>query len=29
MAEFDYNTRMAITNRRKEELYRRVERITG
>lgn len=29
MAEFDYNTRMAITNRRKEELNRRIERIAG
>ena len=29
MAEFDYNTRRAITDRRKEELNRRIERITG
>ncbi len=29
MAEFDYNTRRAVTDRRKEELNRRIERITG
>ena len=29
MAEFDYNIRRAITDRRKEELNRRIERITG
>ncbi len=29
MAEFDYNTRRAITDRRKGELNRRIERITG
>lgn len=29
MAEFDYNTRQAISDRRKEELNRRIGKITG
>lgn len=29
MAEFDYNTRRVISDRRKEELNRRIEKFAG